>query len=85
MIQSAYGITYYSEVDQVVVIYFMPDETTVNAVYCSGIDESTARQIARSVRASQEYDQTICVKISNEGISQTSMRSQTEHHGFSRG
>ena len=70
VIPTAYGKTYYSEADQAAVIYFMPDETTVNAVYCSGIDDSTARQITRSVRASQEYDQTLCEKILNEGISQ---------------
>ena len=57
-------------------IYFMPDETTVNALYCSDIDRSTARQISRNVRASQGYDQTMCERISNEGVSQTSLETK---------
>ena len=76
LVQSAYGKTYYSEVDKSAMIYFMPDETTVNALYCSGIDQLTASQIARGVRASQEYDQTLCEKLSNEGVSQTSLESK---------
>ena len=78
LIQTAYGKTYYSEDIQSAVIYFMPDETTVNAVYCRGIDESTARQIARNVRASEGYDQTVCEKILNEGISQASVESKIQ-------
>lgn len=73
MVQSSYGKTYYSEVDRAAVIYFMPDETTVNALYCSDIDKSTAGQIARNVRASEGYSQDMCEKISNEGASQASL------------
>ena len=76
MAQFAYGKTYYSEVDKAAVIYFMPDETTVNALYCSDIDKSTARQVARNARASQGYDQTMCERISNEGVSQTSLETK---------